>query len=81
MKDCTLLDINWGQYTELRPGIYKGKEKAGKTLKEMTKEGKKSYVVIVHYRFHWSFTVIDNTVTKKKLSAFDSGIRIGGFVL
>ena len=41
VKDHTILDINWGQYTEVRPGeIHKGKEKAGKTLKKMMKEGK-----------------------------------------
>ena len=35
VKDYTILDINWEQYTDLRPGeIYKGKEKAGKTFKE-----------------------------------------------
>ena len=45
VKDYTVLDINWGQYTDLRPGeIYKGKEKAGKTLQEMMKEGGK-YIV------------------------------------
>ena len=32
MRDYTLLDINWGQCTDLRPGeVYKGKEKAGKS--------------------------------------------------
>ena len=40
-RDYTILDINWGQYTELRPGeIYRGKEKAGK-IGEMMKEEKK----------------------------------------
>ena len=29
MQDYTILDVNWGQYTEKRPGeIYKGREKA-----------------------------------------------------
>ena len=36
VKNYTILDMNWGQYTDLRPGeIYKGKEKAGKTLEEI----------------------------------------------
>ena len=35
--------MNWGQYTDLRPGeIYKGKEKAGRNRKEIMKE-KNSY--------------------------------------
>ena len=63
VKDCTILDVCWGQYAELRPGeIYKGREKAGKTLKEMIKEEKK-YIMIIHCSFHWSFAVMDN---KKK---------------
>ena len=68
--------MSWGQYTELRPGeIYKGREKAGKTLKEMMKE-KKKYILITHYSFHWSFVVIDNI--KKKISTYDSGVQISG---
>ena len=60
IKDYTILEVSWGQYTELRPGeIYKGKEKASKTLKEMMKEEKK-YITIIHYSFHWSFAIIDN---------------------
>ena len=47
MGEYTILDVNWGQYTEKRPGeIYKGQEKAGKTLKEMMKESKK-YIIII----------------------------------
>ena len=70
------MDINWGQYTELRPGeVYTGKEKAGRVLKEMMKVEKK-YIVIIHYGFHWSFTIIDNK--SKKLSSYDSGIQKGG---
>ena len=41
----------------------------------MIREERK-YIVIIHYGFHWSFTVRDNI--KKKLSAYDSGILIGG---
>ena len=52
IKDYTILEVSWGQYTELRPGeIYKGKEKASKTLKEMMKEEKKC-IIFLHYSFH-----------------------------
>ena len=31
--DYAMLDVNWGQYTEKRPGeIYEGQEKAGKLV-------------------------------------------------
>ena len=41
IRDCTILDVNWGQYTEKRPGeIYKGREKAGKPLREIMEESK-----------------------------------------
>ena len=34
-RGYTILDVNWGQYTELRPGeIYRGKERAGKIFRE-----------------------------------------------
>ena len=37
-REYTILDINWGQYAELRPGeIYKGKEKVGKIFKYLEK--------------------------------------------
>ena len=50
--DYTILDVNWGQYTQKRPGeIFKGREKAGKPLKEMMEESKK-YIMVIHYRFH-----------------------------
>ena len=63
--DYTILDVNWGQYTEKIPGeIYKGQEKAGKPL-EMMKE-KKKYIMIIHYSVHWSFVVIDNIKNKTK---------------
>ena len=76
IKDYTILEVSWGQYTELRPGeIYKGKEKASKTLKEMMKEEKK-YITIIHYSFHWSFAIIDNI--KKRISTYDSGVQISG---
>ena len=69
--------MNWGQYTEKRPGeIYKGREKAGKPLREMMKESKK-YIMVIHYSFHWSFVVIDNI--KKKLSTYDSGVKISKY--
>ena len=59
LGDYTILDVNWGQYTEKRPGeIFKGR-KAGKPLKEMMGESKK-YIMVIHYSFHWSFVVIDN---------------------
>ena len=74
IRDYTILDINWGQYTEKRPGeIFKGREKAGKPLKEMMEESKK-YIMVIHYSFHWLFVVIDNI--KKKLSTYDSGVKI-----
>ena len=42
--DYTILDVNWGQYAEKRPGeIFKGKEKAGKPLKKMMEESKNIY--------------------------------------
>ena len=76
LGDYTILDVNWGQYTEKRPGeIFKGK-KAGKPLKEMMGESRK-YIMIIHYSFHWSFVVIDNT--KKKLDTYDSGITISKY--
>ena len=34
------------------------------------------YIAIVHCKFHWSFAAMDNI--RKKLSAYDSGIQIGG---
>ena len=41
IRDYTILDVNWGQYTEKRPGeIYKGREKAGKPLREIMEESK-----------------------------------------
>ena len=47
--DYTILDVNWGQYTEERPGeIFKGREKAGKPLKEMMEESKKPLVICNH---------------------------------
>ena len=76
IKDYTILDVSWGQYAELRPGeIYKGKEKAGKTLKKMMKEEKK-YIIIIHYSFHWSFAIVDTI--KKRISTYDSGGWISG---
>ena len=58
IKDYTILDVSWGQYSELRPGeVYKGQEKAGKTLKNMMKEENK-YIIIIHHSFHWSFAVL-----------------------
>ena len=37
---------------------------------------KEKYIAIIHYKFHQSFTVIDNT--RKKVSTYDSGVQIGG---
>ena len=75
--DYTILDVNWGQYTEERPGeIFKGREKAGKPLKEMMEESKK-YIMVIHYSFHWSFVIIDNI--KKRLSTYDSGVKISKY--
>ena len=35
MRDYTTLDINWGQYTDLRPGeVYKGKKRQEKHLEK-----------------------------------------------
>ena len=69
----TILDVNWGQYTEKRPGeIFKGK-KAGKTLKEMMGENRK-YIMAIHYSFHWSVVAIDNI--NKKINTYDSGVTI-----
>ena len=66
--------MNWGQYTEKRPGeIYKGREKAGKPLREMMEESKK-YIMVIHCSFHWSFVVMDDI--KKKLNTYDSGVHI-----
>ena len=49
IRNCTILDVNWGQYTEKRPGeIFKGREKAGKPLREMVKEKKNSAVSTGH---------------------------------
>ena len=39
------------------------------------KEEKKC-IIIIHYRFHWSFAVIDNI--EKKLSTYDLGVQISG---
>jgi len=51
LGEYTILDVNWGQYAEKRPGeIFKGR-KAGKPLKEMMKENKK-YIMVIHYSFH-----------------------------
>ena len=50
-----------------------GKEKAGKTLKEMMKEEKK-HIIIIHYSFHWSFAIVDNI--KKRISMYDSGVYV-----
>ena len=41
----------------------------------MMKE-KKKCIAIIHHRFHWSFTDIDNI--RKKLNKYDSGIQISG---
>ena len=47
----------------------------GKVFREMMKE-KRKYTAIIHHRFHWSFTAIDNI--RKKLNTYDSGVQIGG---
>ena len=73
LGEYTILDVNWGQYTEKRPGeVLKGKE-AGKTLKEMMRE-KRKYIMVIHYSFHWSVVVIDNI--NKKINTYDSGVTI-----
>jgi len=76
MGEYTILDVNWGQYTEKRPGeIFKGR-RAGRPLREMMRENKK-YIVVIHYNFHWSVVVIDNT--KKKIDTYDSGVTISKY--
>jgi hypothetical protein len=72
----TILDVNWGQYTEKRPGeIFKGK-KVGKPLREMMGENRK-YIMVIHYSFHWSVVVIDNI--NKKINTYDSGVTISKY--
>ena len=56
-------------------GNIRGKEKAGKMFRKMMKE-EKQYIAIIHCRFHWSFTTIDNI--RRKLSTYDSGMQISG---
>ena len=70
--DYRIMDVNWGQYTEKRPGeIYKGQEKAGKPLND---EGKKEIHNGYTLQFSLVIVVIDNI--KNELSTCDSGVQI-----